>query len=218
MVKIPHSKWEIPNEFMYALIATIIGALIGGHYTYKGTHDVNQEQLGMEKHNVALALYIDVNDISDHLNSSLKNYNAILNKSIEVNSNAPPLFYDPRSFYDNTGLYFPYSTDIYKLDSSLCEKLFTFYKIVMDIEYKRNYIVTHYSKTFDGSKLSEEELFYIYQYSTSMPSDMKTAIVSANEIKNELNEKYNLNITLYTHYNHNFTVSQSANNTTLLSS
>jgi hypothetical protein len=182
------------------LALVIISGLIGSLGSYGVSNALAHEQQKSEEKNVAQALYIDISDISDHFNSTLEKANSSENGAANSDKNQTSITYDPRPYYSNNGLYFVYLTEIYKFDSDLSADLYDYYKTVMDIEYKRQYISDHISKNYNYDSLSENEKNYVVIYSDNMPNEMKICIKQGEVIKTKLKEKYNLNLKLSTCY------------------
>ena len=125
-----------------------------------------------------------------------------MNESLK---SAPRIMYDPRPYYDNeNGLYYVFSKDISSFDSNLSADLYNYYQTVLDIELKRQYIADHAAKIYDGEKLTEVENVYVTMYSTTMMIEMIYSIEDAEKIKNELKEKFDLNLDLPVYYNQIF--------------
>lgn len=183
------------KEYLVAILG-LIGAILGGILAYYGSYTLWQEQQISEEHNVAQAMYIDILEISDRFNSSLVYLDLSTTDKRKSGDMSSYIFYDPIPYYSNNGLYFTYSKEISKFDSNLSRDLIEYYTTVMDIEYKRQYINDHYSKTFDYENLTMEEKKRITIYNQNIPAEIVYSQSQANKIKHELNKKYNLNFTL----------------------
>jgi hypothetical protein len=197
-----HKYYGMLNKLLKSeLFLVIVSVLIGSIGTYSVSYVLSYEQQKSEEYNVAQALYIDISDLSDRFNSSLESANLSENYATTSNEDQPPILYDPRPYYSESGLYFVYLTEIYRFDSDLSANLYDYYKNVMAIEYKRQYIFDHISKNNSFESLSESEKYYLNIYSTTVPKQMKMCIIQGEIIKSKLKEKYNLNLNLSTNYN-----------------
>jgi hypothetical protein len=199
MVKIPYFGWEIP-EFILVIIGTIIGALIGGYCTIHSTHDVYEEEQNTIKQNVALALFIDISDISDRFNITVDQYNDIVADTKKMGILEPPIVIDQRPYYSTNGLYYIYANEIYKFDGNLSRDLFKYYKNVMNIEYERQFVYDHKLKEATGGNLSQMEKDYMYKYSEAMPIEMNQSIKNGEKIKTQLDKEYNLHLYIPPNY------------------
>lgn len=174
---------------LLGIFGSILGALIGGVSSYYGAYDLNQRQLNLEKDAVAQAIYIDVYATSEILNVSLNHYNSGNNLS----SNDRNVFYDVNPYYRTNGIYFAYLPEIYKLDANTSADIYAYYIDILYLEHERQYIVDHYTNKTNYKNLQQTELTYLGTYTILMPDQISAALVQGDKVKNELNEKYNIN-------------------------
>lgn len=181
--------------------SAFFGAFFGGIANYYAAYQLDQHQQDLEQQNVALALYIDVLETSERFNESLEYLKLSTDDKRKFGDTSSYIFYDPIPYYSSNGLYFAYLTEISKFDSGLSRNLTEYYTTVIDIEYKRKYISDHYSKTFDYNNLTIEEKRRITIYNQNIPAEIIDSLNQANNLKQELNKKYNLNFALQPHSN-----------------
>jgi hypothetical protein len=188
------------RSFKQDAILLIVGIVLGGVVTYGFTWCSLQEQRGLEQHNVAQALYIDISDISDRFNNTILQYNKGMAEKGKEEKLEPYIIIDPRPYYSDDGLYFTYSTEIYKLNSNISRDLYSYYRTVNDIEYKRQYIYDHEIRELNGEILSPIEKEYINQYSEILPNEINISVNDSIYLKKQLKEIYKLNIDIPPHY------------------
>jgi hypothetical protein len=198
MVKIPFIHRDVP-EFVFVVLGTLIGAIIGGYFTYHATYDVYKEQQYNNKQTIAQALYIDITLTSFYLNASSESYSRTVNHFSTVNNNTTVIFYTPLPFYTDTGYYYTHSADISTLNSSLASEILEYYYNVMIIESERQYIDTHFTKTYNMSNLSQSEQDNINGYTNVIPKQINIVVTAGDKIKTDLKNDYNLktNISQY---------------------
>jgi len=177
-------------EWKIALIGIIIGSIL----TTAGTALLSYDQQKSEKDNVAQALYFDISLTSDHLNSSYENVNSRLdgvNESI--------ILYNPSPYYSDNGAYFIFMKEISMFDGDLSADIYKYYQTVLDIEYKRKYIV---NRLPDGDKIEnipQNDKQYLKEYSRIMITEMRDSVILAEKIKKELKEKHDVKLNLPTY-------------------
>jgi hypothetical protein len=182
-------------EWMLALVGIAIGSIL----TTAGTALLSYEQQKTEKTNVAQALYFDISLTSSHLNSSYKDVNSKFTNMNKLNKNTSIILYDPSPYYNDNGAYFIFMKEISMFDGDLSADINQYYQTVLDIEYKRKYII---NRLPDGNKIEnipENDIEYLKEYSKTMTIEMRDSVVLADKIKKELKENYDLKLNLSTY-------------------
>lgn len=174
---------------LLGVFGSIAGAAIGGITSYYASYELYQKQQALEQRNVAQALYIDILDTSNRFNESLEYLKLSTDDKRKLGDTSNYVFYDPIPYYSSNGKYFVYIAEINKFDSDLSRDLDMYYMTVMDIEYKRQYIADHYSKTFDYENLSIDEKRKMTVYNQNIIGEIHGALSQANKIKYNLDKK-----------------------------
>jgi predicted ribosomally synthesized peptide with SipW-like signal peptide len=140
-------KKSVDENTKWLIVATIIGALIGGFVgsvTMAYFTDINnKEMLKIQENNerkfIAQGIYSEISQIE------IDNQRGVnLVKSTVQNNTALPIPYILTSAYPQSGLFYVYGKDIFKFDGDLPKLLYEYYFNVLILEQDRQYLMNNY--------------------------------------------------------------------------
>lgn len=172
------------TDFILAVLV-LVGACIGGYWSYRGSQDAIRNQLLNERKNIAKALDIDLKTIYESPNFSFY-YNSFKNdKTDDINVIFPKLRTEFDGLYnEKVGLYFVFNHDIAKFDHNLSSEIYKFYNNLLQAEECRDYISEYrYSEHVDI--VTQINLRYNFMKNFIMECDDKIP-----EIRENLKEVY----------------------------
>jgi|GEM_PF-5690155 len=144
----------------------------------------NQQQQENYQHNVAQALYFDINILQIRFENtpSPVNHTTFLAMSV-----------DEQPYYTSNGLYYVFSKDIANFnDPILSSELYDYYNVVTLIENERNFIeetTGGCGVTYQNTPMSSEKLLYT---SDAMQTNLQIANEESKVILQKLKQEYNL--------------------------
>ncbi len=162
------------TDFILAILV-LIGACVGGYWSYLGSQNAIKTQLKNETKNVAKAFKLDIKTIqnSPYFFTAYKLYTEEKSTTFckENIGNTPTPHYPPYPFYNiKTGLYFIYQHDLPKLDYNLSIKICNFYNDLIVAEDFRYFISQNpnFMEELDG------EIVQKYGEMTKFSSSLKS--------------------------------------------
>lgn len=116
------------SDFLLAILV-LVGACIGGYWSYRGSHDVIKKQLENEQKNIAKAIDIDLKNISTSIefNTQYTFYKKTKDYPAEIFEKIIPSELEKKFYNDKNLLYFVFKQDIAKLDHELSFDIYEFY-------------------------------------------------------------------------------------------
>lgn len=165
------------TDFILAILV-LIGACVGGYWSYLGSQNAIKTQLKNETKNVAKAFKLDIETVekSEYFTTACRLF--AKNSDGGYDQNTAP--YMPQSPWYNkeTGLYFIYQHEIAKLDLELSRKIINFYDNLIVAENLRSFI------SQDHAFFKHDDVERINKY-----HEMKKLIIKCGDLIPELIEE-----------------------------
>lgn len=176
------------KDLALVVIGIALGALATGVVEWKLSHD----QFETEQKNIAQALYVDISNTKDILDSS--------NRSFSNNTNMldnPSMgIFDSRQYYNNNGLYYIFGRDISRLNSETSVDIYDFYTEVTRVENMNKYISKIVEKRESGENISQYEIAMVHIYSKGLHEVMIPYCIGlANKSLQDLRRNYDIELT-----------------------
>jgi hypothetical protein len=185
------------TDFILAILV-LVGACIGGYWSYRGSQDAIKNQLENERKNIAKIIDIDLKNIYKSLYFDLQ-YSYLKDfKNIEkIEEDFKYILFNGKLYDDRTRLYNTFIQDIAKLDYDLSSEVLDFYSDLFEAdkywtlvfeEKNRNTERLKNCTVYKHSNL-KDETFEIYK-------DMNTLILKCGDnipkIREKLKEFYDI--------------------------
>ena len=176
------------SDFILAFLV-LVGACIGGYWSYRGSQDVFKKQLENEMKNIAKLIDMDLKNIYDfpyfydyydaHKYDDLTINDAISVKDIKL----------PGKLYDNkTLLYSVFTHDIAKFDYSLSSEIFEFYNNFFKADKYWDFVFKNTFPSSEQYKLCRENKI-MQDLTLQRYHEMKVLIINCGNKILELNKK-----------------------------
>lgn len=179
------------TDFILAILV-LIGACIGGYWSYLGSQNAIKNQLKNEQKTVAKVIDIDLKTIyeSDYFFEYYSNQKTNPKENIETKFEDIKL---PMKLYeDKTLLYFVFSHDIAKLEYNHSSEIYEFYNDLFKADKYWNFVLEN---TLSKRQLCIENQI-LYDATLERYNDMNALIIKCGDniqkIRTELKEVYGL--------------------------
>ena len=128
----------------------LVGAVIGGLLAYYGSKNAYKHQLKIERKNIAKAIDIDLDTISESV------YFGVFYKNYKKGNTKIPEKIDQKYIDEKTTLYSVFNHDIAKLDYDISSRIYEFYTDLFTAESYRIFIINNKDSNDEKTKAEVE--------------------------------------------------------------
>jgi hypothetical protein len=182
-------EFLLSKDVVLVLFGAVVGAVIAFILSTIGTYWLWQEQVSLEQHNIASALYYDVQKINQSFNRTMVFKEKTDNEARIDHPNAIIHFVQNTPYYSSDGLYYAFQHDISKFDKSLSQDIYLFYEYVNDIETRREYLSEMMGKYPSFLNYTKMEQYQFNDSYETMYSQIEWCLIHAPSIEYRLSKE-----------------------------